>query len=1287
MKKYSVLKVFTLVLLMFLCISAYNVNAAARVWHPSENWPIDATVNFDFSGSGNYTINGRTISGNKFVLSFNLDGQNKNVIMFCSDSMQANPMNSPIDKVVEKGKLMSPGDAGYNKRLALATYYGYNGGADLTANQGLTEVQRIAITAILCSYAKNYGSENVDTLAAGSSIVASIKSHIDNPDAAGEPNNIVYYYFGTYAVKELGDLAVYPSAPEGGPLCTDYQYLSAFYGYAPKGKVQLYKTLDKPEADYATVTGAEYTVYKDSGLTQKVGTLTTGADGKTNVIEVDVGTYYIKETKAPDGCLIDTKTYKVEVTSGNTSIVNSQEIVKYKIRVSKELIKINGNKGDAKLEGAVYNIYNNENCEGTPVASLTTDSNGQTPATDYITYGTYYIKEVTPPEGTELDSTVYKIEPNEASKDTDYIETFKASNEIIRTSLSIVKEEDNYDSSHEAPGAGAKLRLTLVSNNEEYYETVVDERGRASFEDIPYGKYELTEVEFENERYLDIDKVTLEMYVRQTDKVYHVITGEKEVRAFLRIVKIDSKENKVIPIEGAEFKIYSEELGKFITFDVYQQGTLESLVTNKDGIITTPEKLESGKYILYEVNAPKGYYLDPKYTIPQNPADVGNPEKGGIEVTIDRNQAFEMINDKDYVYEARVVEAPLFVDVTISKTGEKLTNSENRVKKYFDHENEEDVSEVITVPCFEQRGLQGVTYKITAEEDVYSPIGTLIHAKGETIEEITTNAEGVASSTVDIYPGKYRIEEIEVPLGYVLKAEPEIVELVNENQKIESQNSSFEYQDDRQKLAISFEKLFEETKYVTEKEQKYAVFGVYTKEAIKNDLGNEVISANTMVDLLISTDDEVVKTETSLAAGKYYVKEIYTAWPYTLSEDVAEFDVTYSDDNTQTEVIKSGHKFINKADASDIKFIKLSKLTKDSVILGASEIYTKNLDERAKQILEDLKEMTTDEEINKYLVENGLTFVPGAEYEIWINEEGTKKVLTKDENGKYVPLTLVTKANTGIMEEHNIPVGKYYLKEIKAPTGYKIEEKPIPFEVDKDKGSKIYQVVYDEDTKSEWIHKTDIYTGQEVPNCLFEITDESGKLIYRSRTDENGVAWIAARTLKDGQTYYYQEIDSPDVYKKFGEMYELNTEKHEFVAHVQNGVWTGEELIEVQNVRPSSFVKIIKTYDEGNRVPNCKFELKSVEDGLYYETGVTDENGIYVFENVPKGKYIYTELEAPEEYEIDTTPHEIEVTEEGLVIEFVNTGDIQVYVLGILALVSILGISYIVVRKRIIYSK
>ena len=149
MKKYSVLKVFTLVLLMFLCISAYNVNAAARVWHLSENWPIDATVNFDFSGSGNYTINGRTISGNKFVLSFNLDGQNKNVIMFCSDSMQANPMNSPIDKVVEKGKLMSQGDVGYNKRLALATSQAFS--VDLTSDSAPSRLTPARVAFALSS--------------------------------------------------------------------------------------------------------------------------------------------------------------------------------------------------------------------------------------------------------------------------------------------------------------------------------------------------------------------------------------------------------------------------------------------------------------------------------------------------------------------------------------------------------------------------------------------------------------------------------------------------------------------------------------------------------------------------------------------------------------------------------------------------------------------------------------------------------------------------------------------------------------------------------------------------------------------------------------------------------------------------------------------------------------------------------------------------------------------------------------------------------------------------------
>lgn len=58
--------------------------------------------------------------------------------------------------------------------------------------------------------------------------------------------------------------------------------------------------------------GAVYTVYKNSGLTDVVGTITTDANGNGWLNDIPLGTYYIKETKASPGYNLDTKTYTVE---------------------------------------------------------------------------------------------------------------------------------------------------------------------------------------------------------------------------------------------------------------------------------------------------------------------------------------------------------------------------------------------------------------------------------------------------------------------------------------------------------------------------------------------------------------------------------------------------------------------------------------------------------------------------------------------------------------------------------------------------------------------------------------------------------------------------------------------------------------------------------------------------------------------------------------------------------------------------------------------------------------
>ena len=85
------------------------------------------------------------------------------------------------------------------------------------------------------------------------------------------------------------------------------------------------------------------------------------------------------------------------------------------------------------------------------------------------------------------------------------------------------------------------------------------------------------------------------------------------------------------------------------------------------------------------------------------------------------------------------------------------------------------------------------------------------------------------------------------------------------------------------------------------------------------------------------------------------------------------------------------------------------------------------------------------------------------------------------------------------------------------------------------------------------------------------------------------------------------------MYKEDGRLYKLNTEPHEFTGAFdeETGVFT-TDLHEVENYRPTTNVKFVKTDEESNLVPNCKFELKSEEENLYYKTGVTDENIEYM---------------------------------------------------------------------------
>ena len=97
---------------------------------------------------------------------------------------------------------------------------------------------------------------------------------------------------------------------------------AVIWKYTQPGKLNLVKS-SSVKGYKKTFAGCEYTVYKSDKKTA-VGKLTCKADGSTNILSLQPGTYYVKETKAPKGFAVNASSYAVEVTANGTPQVNGE---------------------------------------------------------------------------------------------------------------------------------------------------------------------------------------------------------------------------------------------------------------------------------------------------------------------------------------------------------------------------------------------------------------------------------------------------------------------------------------------------------------------------------------------------------------------------------------------------------------------------------------------------------------------------------------------------------------------------------------------------------------------------------------------------------------------------------------------------------------------------------------------------------------------------------------------------------------------------------------------------
>ena len=988
----------------------------------------------------------------------------------------------------------------------------------------------------------------------------------------------------------------------------------------------------------------------------------------------------------------------------NDPIVESNYLSAYtqaiKVRVEKVLDPITDNGlnafGDAYVKDCQYTVYRNPECTD-PVETITIQENGLSNKTQYLPYQKYWVKETKANESTRLNEQVYEVDPATFALDEegDIVVKINANDKIVPSGLRLIKFWDQ-ETSDKCPAEGAEFTLTLVNNEAETYTTHIDADGRAEFTNIPWGTYRLSEPDSNSEKYLEVQD---EEYELKKDKDFEtvqlLILGDNWFECHITLRKIDATTKKPITLRGAKFRIYDVEKEEWVSLNT-TNGFISEFETNDEGSFTTPEKLRASTYRIYETQAPLGYKITPELEIPEgeNGAEPTKEQllERGVEVKLNKENLVELLPNGNYTHVIDVENTDIPAQLQLFKVGEKFTDTTNTSGSYKTGEKTEETV-TITKAKFNDVPLQGVKYEIYANQDITTPYGTDNYAdKDDYIGYMVTGEDGYATSP-ELHQGEYRIVEVEAPAGYSITDEngnPKqfIINMKDYTKPVDVLEFYKEDKNTRTKLPYEFKKVFEDYEYTNGKEERHAVFGVYAKEDIPNYLGTKSIKKDDMVELIEVDGDCTVESKADLPEGKYYIKELYASFPYSTSDKIVDFELKYhgNDDVVKFEVTDP---IVNKPTGATVTFVKISKSTDDKAIINGNSIETtSNLDDKAQQALDEIKELDTlglhshYDQLKAYYEENKIIVVSGAKYEIWLDEEGTEKLYKYTPNVEDKIVATFTTDEYGLIEVTGIPRGVYYLKEVEAPTGYTVQNEAVQFIVSDDTvDTKLYQAIYDDAVIPALLHKTDIYNGENVKGCTFEISDAEGEVLVHSVTDKDGVAWIPADIFKNGEKYYYTEIDAPDVYKEDGRLYVLNTEPHEFIANIdENGKWVGEKL-EVENYRPLTEVELIKTDDEGNRVPDCKFELKSVEEGVFYEVGVTDKDGIYVFKDVPKGKYIYTELEAPEEYKIDTTPHEIYVEGDKMVIEFVNTGDIPVVVLSIIALVSVVGVGYITVKK------
>ena len=989
--------------------------------------------------------------------------------------------------------------------------------------------------------------------------------------------------------------------------------------------------------------GAVYSVYAGADIKAADGTLiykkgalvkdnlVTGDDGSVTLKNLYLGTYTVTETKAPDNyvCKGESKTVElvyagqtVEVQTGSATFLNERQ--KAAVRVEKQ-----DEETKNPLSGGIYGLYAAEDIKvdgktvvpkGTLIEKATTGADGKASykAELPINYS-YSIREIQAPE-------LYLRN----SEDT-YTFTFKFTND----------KEEKVNFSHTFTNKRVNATIDLVKEDS---KTGNSTQGDAVFEGAIYGLYAREDINHPDGR---------SGVLYKKDEQVATLTTDKEGKASVSNLYLGKYYLKEItPPVG--YLLDEEEHDVNCNYEGDQVETVKRNTVSKEDVIKQPFQLiKAADNDKTDADLLKGAgfsaYLISSLTV----KDDGSYDfTNATPIVLTKDGKTEMFTDeRGYAcsipipygrYIVRETTTPhnfmpvddFIVTVTENSTTPQvwrvLLDDEFKAKLKIVKQDDETKQPVLLANTeFKVYDLDAKKYV----EQVTTYPNTVVH------KSYFTDENGYLILPESLKCGNYRIEEVSAPDGYTQNTQ--YVEIkVDKNTAYQMDSVSgdaiitvtYENHPVKGKLVIhksgetlkSFKKdfVYEETSLEGAEFEIYAAEDIFTPDHQVDEQGNRhVIYAKDTLVKTVTTNKNGEAVIKDLPLGKYRVKETKATSGFVLNPDSQEVSFIYKDQNTPE--IEEKLEFSNERQKVELSVEKQDAETGKALKGATFGLY------------------------NKEAISSGDKVI--------VKADTLLQEITSNEKGK-AAFTL------------DLPLGRYYLKELQAPAGYVSSDEILEFDATYQgqdvKTIKLKSVKKNQPTTVE-VTKADITTGTELDGASMSVLDKDGNVIdsWTSVKDSPHVI----KRLQVGKTYILREELAPygylratDVEFTISDTAEVQKVKMEDEVPVARLLVNkkGEFLDSVSLLdNAKGMIEHLFNYVTGN-LTDVTFNVYAAEairaaDGVsadYYAADelvgsiTTDGNGIAQMDNLPLGRYYIVEKETAHGYVLDNEPRYVDLT-------------------------------------------